>query len=95
MAARCARAAVGKGGDPRFNFTSRGSVYRDIGPLQALGKSVKSAIPSAAAALLAACSFFGTYDWARSLTGGKYVDPDDIGAKASVALPVAVYSLST
>jgi trypsin len=47
---------------------------------------VRSAIPSAATALLAACLFFVTQDWARSLTGGEYVGPDDIGAKASVAL---------
>ena len=43
-------------------------------------------MPSAVTALLAACFFFVTHDWARSLTGGKYVGPDDIDAKASVAL---------
>jgi secreted trypsin-like serine protease len=54
--------------------------------LQPSRTSVRSAILSAATALLAACFFFVTLDWARSLTGGKYVGPDDIGAKASVAL---------
>jgi hypothetical protein len=48
---------------------------------------VRQAIPSAVAtALLAGCFFFVTHDWARSLTGGTYVGPDDIGAKASVTL---------
>src|SRR6266487_4083406 len=44
------------------------------------------AIPSAAIVLVAACLLLTTRDAARSLTGGKYVGPDDIGAKASVAL---------
>lgn len=47
---------------------------------------MKPAIPSASTALLAACFFFVTHDWAQSLTGGEYVGQDDIGAKASVAL---------
>ncbi len=47
---------------------------------------VKQAIPSAATAVLAAWLLLTTHDSARSLTGGSYVGPDDIGAKASVAL---------
>ncbi|MFZ2077776.1 MAG: trypsin-like serine protease [Xanthobacteraceae bacterium] len=48
--------------------------------------SVKRAIPSAATAALVACFLLTTGDSARSLTGGKDVVPDDIGAKASVVL---------
>jgi secreted trypsin-like serine protease len=47
---------------------------------------VKRAIPSAATVVLVACFLLTTRDPARSLTGGKDVGPDDIGAKASVVL---------
>jgi secreted trypsin-like serine protease len=47
---------------------------------------VRRTVPPAAAPLLAALFLLITHDWARSLTGGKYVDQDDVGAKASVAL---------
>jgi hypothetical protein len=45
---------------------------------------VRRAIPSAAAVALLA--YFVHPTSARSLTGGKYVGPDDVGAKASVVL---------
>jgi hypothetical protein len=47
---------------------------------------VKQAVRSAATAVLAAGLLFSLPESARSLTGGKDVGPDDIGAKASVAL---------
>jgi hypothetical protein len=37
-------------------------------------------------ALLVCCFFLAGREPARALTGGKYVSPDDIGARASVAL---------
>ena len=47
---------------------------------------VRRAIPSAAAVALVACFVNATQDPARSLTGGRYVSLDDVGAKASVVL---------
>src|SRR5437764_8146637 len=47
---------------------------------------VKQALRSATTAVLAAGLLFSPPESAQSLTGGKYVGPDDIGAKASVAL---------
>jgi hypothetical protein len=41
---------------------------------------------SAATVLLAACFLLAAHHPARALTGGKNVSPDDIGARASVAL---------
>jgi secreted trypsin-like serine protease len=42
--------------------------------------------PLATTAFLTACVLFTPRDPARSLTGAKNVEADDIGAKASVAL---------
>jgi Trypsin len=46
----------------------------------------RRAIPSAAAVALVASFVNATQNPARSLTGGKYVSLDDVGAKASVVL---------
>ncbi len=53
---------------------------------QSLKTPVNRAIPSAATMLMAACFLLTSHGSARSLTGGQNVGPDDIGAKASVAL---------
>lgn len=47
---------------------------------------MKRAIPSIVTVALVACFLLAIGDSARSLTGGKDVGPDDIGAKASVVL---------
>jgi secreted trypsin-like serine protease len=49
-------------------------------------KPVKRATPSVTTMLMAACFLLTSHGPARSLTGGQDVSPDDIGAKASVAL---------
>jgi secreted trypsin-like serine protease len=56
------------------------------GPLQLSPTPGRRVILSAATVLLVSCLVLAARDSARSLTGGKYVDPDDTGARASVAL---------
>jgi Trypsin len=51
-----------------------------------LAKTPRAAVVSIATALLASCFLLSAGGAAQSLTGGKNVEPDDIGAKASVAL---------
>jgi hypothetical protein len=51
-----------------------------------LKTSTRRALVSAATALFASCFLLTAGGPARSLTGGKNVGPDDIGARASVAL---------
>jgi hypothetical protein len=47
---------------------------------------MRRAILSALTMALVACILLSIRDSARSLTGGKYVGPDDVGAKTSVVL---------
>jgi hypothetical protein len=55
-------------------------------PVEESGSGVARALPWSATALFAFCLLLAAGDPARSLTGGKNVGSDDIGARASVAL---------
>ena len=61
---------------------SRGRPYRR----KPLKTSTRPAILPVATVFLATCFLLTAHDSARTLTGGKNVGPDDIGARASVAL---------
>ena len=67
---------------PPRNDLSVALPYKPKTDLVRMGRRTRSA----ATVALVACCLLTTRDSARSLTGGKYVGPDDVGAKTSVIL---------